>query len=383
MTRSIETMIDFFLREKGEHIHINGVQQIALIRDATDKIQSSDEKIIRAATPLHTGNFIDYRNERYLITSEIVQNEQSNRGRIRKCNYGIAFNWDGNVKWFNAILEGETFSVSSGTIISVPTGTIHVYLQDNADTKSITLSQRFYNTHQPFKVNGIDRTVKGIIKLSCSLDSISSAVDDVDNNIVDRWKYEVSHTYALTIDNVTTTQVLINDVLQLNYTATDNGKEIPTPAITFTSSDANVVSVDNQGKVMGKQVGQETITARLTYHPSITDTIQITTVEEYTHNYNILISGNTSIYLSQSLSYTAIIYLSGVEVFDQSVQWMISNQNATTPVMAAITARTGNSVTIKAGNSSGYVYKYLILSAKLTSDPTISIEKTIQIKSLL
>jgi GTPase SAR1 family protein len=295
MTRRIETMMDFFLREKGELIHINGVQQIAMVRDATDNIQATDEKIIRTASPIHTGDLIDYRNERFLITSEISQHDQSYRGRMRKCNYSIAFNWNGNVKWVNAIVEGESFSVDSGTIISVPTGIIHVYVQDNADTRDIRLNNRFYNTHQPFKVTGIDYTVKGISKLNGALDMISSTDDDVENNIADRWKYELAHTYSLNIDNGTIANVLINDILQLNVTAADNGSPIVNPAITFISSDPNMVSVDNEGMVMGIEAGQATITARLTYHPTVQSTIQITAVETLTHSYTISIIGNPTI----------------------------------------------------------------------------------------
>jgi hypothetical protein len=382
MTRSIETMMNFFLREKGELIHINGVQQLALIRDAVDKIQSGDEKIIRTEAPLHTGDFIDYRNERYLITSEVDQNEQSYRGRIRKCNYNIAFNWNANLKWFDAIVEGKSFSVDTGSVISFPDGKIQVYLQDNADTRAITLSQRFYNTHQPFKVEGIDRTVNGIIKLSCVLVSISTSDDDVENNIADRWKYEITHTYALTIDNGITANVLINDILLLNYTATDDGYPISNPAITFTSSDPNVVSVDNQGKVMGIQAGQATITSKLTYHPDVQDMIQITTVETVTHIYTISITGNPTIKVGQSASYISQIYDNGTEVLDQSVQWSLRNQDNSTPIMGSITTTTGNSATVQAGNSSSYYNKYIVLSAVLTSDPTITIEKTIQLKSL-
>ncbi|WP_431090311.1 hypothetical protein [Paenibacillus sp. 8b26] len=44
MTRSLEPMMDFFLREKGDLVHINSVKQLALIRDATDIIQITDEK---------------------------------------------------------------------------------------------------------------------------------------------------------------------------------------------------------------------------------------------------------------------------------------------------------------------------------------------------
>lgn len=382
MTRSIEPLMDFFLREKGETVTVNGVQLMALIRDATDKIQSTDEKIIRTAIPLQTGDFIDYRNERYLLTSQIDHNNKSCRGRMRKCNYSIAFNFNGNVKWFDGIVEGKTFSIDAGNIISMPDGTITVTLQDNADTRDIALSQRFYNTHQPFKVNGIDRTVKGIIKLSCSLDSISTAYDDVENNIVDRWKYEIAHTYALTIDNGTTANVLINDILQLNVTATDNGIPMVNPAITFTSSDSNVVSVDNEGKVMGVSVGQATITAQLTYHPDVQTSIQITTVETLTHSYSITITGNPTIRTGQSLSYVSHIYDNGTEVFDQSIVWSLRNQDNSTPVMGSITASTGNSVTVKAGDQTAYINKYIVLTATLTSDPSIQSEKTIQIKSL-
>jgi hypothetical protein len=382
MTRSIETMMDFFLREKGELIQINGAQQTALIRDAVNKIQSGDEKIIRAAVPLHTGDFIDYRDERYLITSEIDHNEQSYRSRIRKCNYSIAFNWNGNVKWFDAIVEGKSFSVDTGSVISFPDGKIQVYLQDNADTRTITLSQRFYNTHQPFKVEGIDRTVNGIIKLSCILVFISTSDDDVENNIADRWKYEVVHTYALTIDNGTEANVLINDILLLNCTVTDDGDPISNPSITFSSSDPNIVSVDNQGKVMGIEAGQATITAKLTYYLAVQATIQIATVETLTHTYTISISGNPTIKVGQSASYISQIYDNGSEVFDQSVQWSLRNQDGTTPIMGSITASTGSSATVTAGNNSSYYNKYIVLTAVLTSDPTITIEKTIQLKSL-
>jgi hypothetical protein len=368
MARSIETMMDFFLREKGEHIHIKGVQQLALIRDAVDKIQATDEKIIRAAIPIHTGDLIDYRNERYLITSEIDQNEQSYRGRIRKCNYSIAFNFSGNVKWFDAIVEGKSFSVDAGKMLSIPEGAIYVYFQDNTDTRAIKLNQRFYNTHQPFKVEGIDRTVKGIIKLSCVLVSISTSDDDVENNIAERWKYEVTHTYAINIDNGTTANVLMNDILQLNVTATDNGSLIVNPAVTFTSSNPNVVSVDNRGKVMGIEAGQSTITAKLTYHPTVQATVQITTVETLTHTYTISITGNPTIRIGQN-AYVSHTYDNGAEVFDQSVQWSLRNQDHSTPIMGSITASTGNS-------------KYIVLTATLTNDPTVTVEKTIQLKSL-
>ncbi|ASR48974.1 hypothetical protein B4V02_20885 [Paenibacillus kribbensis] len=382
MTRSLESMLDFFLREKGELVQINSVKQLVLIQDATNTIQMTDEKIIRVATPLHTGDIVDYRYERYLITSQVDQNEKLCRGRMKKCNQRLALNWSGQVKWFDAVVEARTFSTETGKVISMPEGNILVSLQDNTDTKGITLSQRFYMTHQPFKIVGIDRTMNGIILLSCTLDSINTAYDDVENNIADRWKYETAHTYALHINQGTIAHVLLNETIQLNVSATDNGNEIANPAITFISSDPNVVSVDHQGQVMGIALGQASITAKLTYHPTVLSTIEMRVVETGTHFYAIAITGNPMLKTGQSASYVSHIYDHGVEVFDQSVEWSLQNQDDSTPIMGSITASIGNSVTVKAGSSSGANNKALVLTATLISDPSITIEKTIILKNL-
>jgi hypothetical protein len=375
-------MIDFFLREKGELVHINGVRQLGLIRDATDTIRMTDEKIIRAATPLHTGDIVDYRDERYLITSQVDRNEQSCRGRMKKCNQRLALNWNGQIKWIDAVVEARTFSTETGKVISMPEGHILVTVQDNADTRNIALNQRFYIAHQPFKIVGINHTLNGIIQLSCTLDSINTAYDDVEHNIADRWKYEIAHTYALHINQGTIAHVLLNETIPLDATATDSGDEIANPAITYISSDPNVVSVDQQGQVMGIALGQASITAKLTYHPTVRSTIELRVVETGTHIYSIAIIGNPILKTGQSASYFSHIYDNGVEVFDQSVEWSLWNQDDSIPIMGSITASTGNSVTIKAGSSSGSSNKALILTATLVSDPNIAIEKTISLKNL-
>ncbi|NEU28806.1 hypothetical protein G3M74_22590 [Paenibacillus polymyxa] len=382
MTRSLEPMLDFFLREKGELVHINGMRQLALIQDAANTIQMTDEKIIRAATPLHTGDTVDYRDERYLITSQVDQNEKSCRGRMRKCNQRLALNWSGQVKWFDAVVEARTFSTETGKVISMPEGNILITVKDNTDTRGITLSQRFYMTHQPFKVTGIDRTMNGIIQLSCTLDSINTAYDDVENNIADRWKYEMAHTYALHIHQGTMAHVPLNETIPLNVSATDNGNEIANPAITYISSDPSVVSVDQQGQVMGIALGQARITAKLTYHPAVQSSIEMRIVETGTHIYSIAITGNAVLKTGQSASYVSHIYDHGVEVFVQSVEWSLRNQDDSTPIIGSVTASTGNSVTVKAGSSSGANNKALVLTATLVSDPSITIEKTISLKNL-
>jgi len=381
--KDIDEMIDFFLYEKGESIKVNGAEQTALIIDAVDKLTYYDDKIIRCKCQIKTGDIIGYNNLKYIIISQIDKNKNSYRARIRKCSYRVAFNWSGNIKWFDCIEESKVFDVSTGAYISIASGNIYVTMQYNSDTRNIALNQRFYITNQPFKVIGIDKSQEGLVKFNCELDSINTSYDDVENNIVDRWRYETGHTYTLTIINGETANVLINDIIQLNLSATDNGTALADPVVTFTSSDSNIVSVDNTGKVMGIALGQAVIIAKLTYHDAISDSITITTVETFTHSYTIDITGSITIKLGQSQSYVAHIYDNGTEVFDKSVVWSVRNQDGTTsPAYATITASTGNSVTIKANSSSTYVNRYAVLKATLPDDETVFKEFSVQLKSL-
>ena len=376
-------MIDFFLYEKGKIIKVNETEQIALMIDVVDKLTYYDDKLIRCKCQIKTGDIIEYNNLEYIIISQIDKEENSYRARMRKSSYRIAFNWSGNIKWFDCIEESKVFDITTGTYISVASGNIYVTVQSNSDTRTIAIDQRFYLTNQPFKVTGIDKSQEGLIKLNCALDLISTQYDDVENNIVDRWRYETGHTYTLTLSNGDAVNVLLNDIIQLNLSVTDNGIAVTNPIVTFTSSDSNTISVDNTGKVMGIALGQAIITAKLTYHDAILDSITITTIETFSHSYTVDITGSATVKLGQSQSYVAHIYDNGTEVFDKSVVWSVRNQDGTTsPAYATITTSTGNSVTIKGNSSSTYVNKYLVLKATLSDDETVFKEFIVQLKSL-
>lgn len=247
MTRSVDAMIDFFLREKGELIQINGVGQTALILDVTDHFQNEDDKLIRTMVEIQTGDLILYRNETYSIISQIDRNNHSYRARMRKCNYSIAFNFKGNVKWFDAIVEGKTFSIDVGKVMSLPNGSVDVYIREYDETLDITLNQRFINTKQSFKVVGIDRTNKGIIKLNCALDMITTD-DDMDNQIADRWKYENAAS-SEPITEIGINVIVGSSTIKLGTSSTyichfyDNGVELLNPLIEWSIDDLTLATI--------------------------------------------------------------------------------------------------------------------------------------------
>lgn len=383
MERSIDEMIDFFLFEKGEDVLVNNIGSNAVIIDATDRINIDADKIIHTKVEIKTGDIVEYNGRKYIITSQIDKGENSFCGRMKQCNYRIAFNFTGNVKWFDVLVETKVMDIDTNQYMSLATGTIKVSLQDNADSRDISIGGRFINTGRAWQVKGIDKASLGLIILTCELVATESS-DDLDSGIANRWQYETTHTYVLSIDNGDSMDVPLNDTAQLIVSVTDNGASMnPLPALTYMSSDSSVVAVDNTGKLMGINVGTAVVTCEMTYENTVEDTIDITVVEVANHTYTITITGSTTIKIGQSQSYVAHFYDNGTEVFDKSAVWSIRNQDGTTsPVYATITTSTGNGATIKANSSSSYVNKYIVLKATLSDDETVFNEFSVQLKAL-
>ena len=383
MERTIDEMIDFFLFEKGEDVLLNNIGYKAVVIDATDKINIDADKIIHCKVEIKTGDIVEYNSRKYIITSQIDKNPNSFCGRMKQCNYSIAFNFEGNVKWFNALIETKVMDIDTNQYMSLATGTIKVSLQDNADSRDIVIGSRFINTARAWQVNGIDKASLGLIILNCDMVATSSS-DDLDAGIANRWQYESTHTYILSIENGVSMNVSLNDIAQLIISVTDNGIAMnPLPALTYMSSDSSVLAVDNTGKLMGVNPGTATVTCHMTYENTVQSTIYITVVEIVSHVYTITVTGSTTVKLGQSQSYVAHFYDNGTEVFDKSAIWTIRNQDGTTsPAYATITTSTGNSVTIKGNSSSTYVNKYIVLKATLSDDETVFKEFIVQLKSL-
>jgi len=384
MKRTIDEMIDFFLFEKGEDILLNNIGYKTVLIDANEKINRDNDKIIHCKVEIKTGDIVDYDGRKYIITSQIDNNPNSFCARMKQCNYSIAFNFTGNVKWFNALIETKVMDIDTNKYMSLASGTIKISLQDNADSRDIAITSRFLNTARAWKVNGIDKASLGLIILTCGMDVIEAS-DDVNTGIANRWQYELTHTYVLSIDNGASMNVSLNDIAQLNISVTDNGIAMnPLPALTYMSSDPSLLAVDNTGKLMAINSGTATVICQMTYENTIQGTIDITVVEVFSHVYTIGITGSPTVKLGQSQSYVAHFYDNGTEVFDKQGIWTIRNQDgSTSPVYATITTSTGNSVTIKGNSSSTYINRYIVLRATLSDDAAVYKEFIVQLKSII
>ncbi|MHB8065437.1 MAG: hypothetical protein ACYDG2_22960 [Ruminiclostridium sp.] len=369
------------LKKYSKHIKVNDIDNVAFFKENENKDAEDIKYMFTSVGVTKQGDLIDALNAKWLVISQADNIHGTyDKSVIQKVEYTVNFNFTGTIRSFPAIFYTKVMDINTGTYISTASNKVVVTLQNNVDSRDLALNMKFINTGRAWKITGIDRSGIGLLTLSCDLDYTAST-DDLNNEIIDRWKYETAHAYLLTISNGETMEVPLNDIAQVNVTVTDNGTIMTTlPPLTFLTSNSNVVAIDNTGKLMGISAGMATITAKMTYNTSIFDTITVIVVENVNHLFTMSITGNATIKANRSDSYVAHVFDNGMEVFDKTAIWSIRNQDGTGTLYATITASTGNGATVKAGST---YPKYVILKATASDDSALFAEFTIRTVSLI
>ena len=242
-----EPMADFLfiLDSIGEDVKINNIEIQAVITNAnTPKNTDYDEKFISTITEIERGNLIDYNDANWLVINQIADSRYNSKykGLMRKCDYSILFNFEGNILEFPVLIDSKLMKVSEDKYFILPDGTIMVTLQENTDTNNIAIDQRFIKLGYAWKVTGVDKSKKGLIILTCEQDLISGT-DDMVNEIANLGSY----TFVVTINNVEPITLTVGDTRQLDVTVTRNGTAVQNPSLIYSSSDTNTISVSETG----------------------------------------------------------------------------------------------------------------------------------------
>ena len=165
--------------------------------------------------------------------------------------------------------------------------------------------------------------------------------------------------------NKSTANIAIGDseTLTINYTPADanTGK-----AVTWTSSNTSVATVDNSGKVTGIAAGSATITATSTTDASITascavavQAVAVTGVSINPTSANLQIGGSTD------LTYTIL----PANATDKSVSWSSSNTSVATVNNGHVTAIAAGTATITVTTTDGS--KTATCSVTVTAGPPV------------
>lgn len=140
---------DFFYLQNlaGDDIKINGEGTYKTLINHFKTNRYKDLRTIASMTELKRGDIITWENEDWIIISEVGQKRFCYyKGIMQKENYNIKFIFeDGIIRELPAIIESKVFDLESNAFINLQTGKVIVLLQDNDDSRKITLGRRFIN----------------------------------------------------------------------------------------------------------------------------------------------------------------------------------------------------------------------------------------------
>lgn len=363
---SMERMVDDYMSQYGLNIIIDGVEVTGFFKEYDDKLNSEDNKyIITNANVLRQGSIINALGHNWLVLHK-PQNYYKNydKGAIRLCKYNIKFNFDREIKEFPSIIDTGIQGIENNTGFNIVDGKIMLILQENEITRNIKDGQRFIKMGYAWKVTGKSNEHEGLIYVFAEKD-IFNANDDKVNEIADAFEND-THNYTVEILN-TEGAIKVNDTLQLNIIAKDNGAVIENPTLIYTSSNETIATVTETGLITAKGIGNVTITVKYNNAESILNLVVASAEGVKETEIKILNKENNLMYLNESnktqLNYQ--VYKNGepITVEGYKVDYYSSDETILT-----VNAETGLVTGVKAGKAT------ITVRYNLTYRDTLEIE---------
>ena len=373
MLNPLEYQFTNTLRNYGYDVIVNGLDQVRiLLKEYEEGTSITEYKYMLFRNGLiKQGDIINIFDDNWIVLHEDVTiNDVYTKVIIRRLKFNINFNFEGDVKAFPSAIDEGTYRLDEGQLITLPEGRIILTLNEDEQSKRITTGQRFLVMGNAWKVVQKTNAEHGIYKIYADID-IFNENDDRENEIADRWQYETKDNFTIAINNVVEGALPLDSTLQLDVTVTNNG-EIVTVPLTYTSSNTSVLTVDNSGLVTCIGVGTANIRVAVTKDLSIFDTITLSVEEVIADNFTIEIIGDGTIQMSTSKDYVANILNNGVLIEGKSVVWTVSDSRL------KLSNITGTSCTVTA-DVGDYSYGTYTLTATLSDDENIFVEKTIEV----
>jgi uncharacterized protein YjdB len=366
---NVDNDINYLLLTMGKPILINGNPATAIV--GYSNIKEYEEKKIITKAEIKRGDLLYFNNHNYLITNEINDKRQDSyyKGYARSCNYNIKFNFNGDVKEFPTIISTEVLGTTADARIPLLDGQIRVSLQDNEDSKKISIGQRFLTMGYAFEVEGKDLSSVGLVTLNCSVTEKNPATDDLENEIVDRWLYETKHNYTLETTNTNST-LEQGKTLQFVVVLKDNGVVVENPTIIYSANNNNC-SVDSTGLITANAEGESIITASFT-SDGVTKTVSITITVTVAQQAVNEIQGDDEISWGMTSTYKAVKSVNGV-VEPHNYDFTLENATG----LATLTIIDNSSCKIKANEDQNEGY---ITLRAVNLDENVVITKVIYIK---
>ena len=141
---------------------------------------------------INVGDYVTWNNKHFLCTSINEDDSVQSSGLIQLCNYTIK--WIDNANTLiqkPCIVSAKTLyttGVRNEEVIEIPNGMVGIQLPYDEDTKNLNREQGFVFNKTKYKITFYNEVeFDGLIILLCSEIGFNTSVDDMENEIADRW----------------------------------------------------------------------------------------------------------------------------------------------------------------------------------------------------
>lgn len=267
------------------------------------------------------------------------------------------------------ISKGGFYDLDSDKMMLLPNNQLRILVKYDDESKLIKWADvdsvdskytRFILNGQAFRTVATDphsmvRLGVGVLELRLQADQIKSS-DNLIDGIADD-----DDIITLLIQNGSTLNLGEGQTVQINSEVTLNDVVLVNPVIIYTSSNANIATVNSSGLVTAIDSGSVNITAT---YSTASDSIGITVSAAVADNYTVdIVSSNgiiDGIKLGQSLTYTSTSKNNG-SPYAIVGTWSVWKDDGITPINSAIISvlsNVGNVLSIKCTSSSANVGTY-------------------------
>ncbi|RPK31848.1 Ig-like domain-containing protein [Paenibacillus xylanexedens] len=351
---------------------------VQIVSDA--KIPTVKTILMEPDYSIKAGHSIKRSNNEIWLCLSDDPNDVYVSGKIERCNFDLRWiDQDGFIQSFPSILyfnARSNFGTEEDKLMNLPAGRRQIVVSKNVETQLIQRDTRFIIGSEAFKVIDTDyMSDDGLVNLSLQSDQIDPVKDNLELGIAD---YNKLSKYELIILNDNPLSLSAHQSAKINVKVLKNGTETINPQLEYSSSNTDLVSVDEQGIVTIHESGEVTITVSAY---GIEKQLNIYVAHTIHYDYDATIDGANDIYLNRESTYVASFYNNGIKISDES-SFSLTNLDGSPTLLASITSQDpiANACTVKANSirKLGTVILHVKNANGLSSG-----QKEIKIKSLI
>ena len=375
---TLDNDITYLLSQIGHNCHVNNIPAKAIVSNI-DRADNYDDKRIITHEQISRGDYINYADKYFLVVDNVNDKRYNTyyKATMRLCNHDFKIIIGNKLYLFYACIDGNKFALTDIGVIDRSADNITVTMPATSITRQIIPQMAFIKWGSRWEVQGIDHTQAGLVTLHCTVKPLNETYDDIENEIADRWKDGQD---VLNGNIIPIPPILFEYTLQLNIIDQDNNP-VSGASVTLLDAYNNTIEAVSYGfyKVVEglytytvSKEGYTTAEGQIMVDDDIIRTIVLEEMQG--DNYNIIISGADSIFITDKATYTATVCNNNVEV-DEPVTFTLSNTS-----LAKIESQGNNQCVVRA--NSNFNTGRVTLRATLINDETVFAEKEIRIAGM-